>query len=400
MDESMLIVAFIIASVSCLASFKKPIFSFPMLYDVLGTPLVAGFIVGWLLNDISVAIVCSIAIQILYWTSDGDEFSDHAFSTYASIVLAVLAGGYPWIAVLTAYFLKFLFQLVNVMLRDNKDMTKKRSEQYVLYVRSGIKTLLIFLFVFSTMSITAFIANFPEILTDFLMLVGMLLPAVGIAKLLATHVKHWIYLLFAFIGFMLAGPLGFNVVFILVNGILLLLAIPLLFPSKTVHTGVFSEKKPVLFAFGDELSFFMQAFALPSLIAIALGLSYGGDAQGVFFYVVAYGILVVLLHVVPIKKHEQLMHICFKYMRLFTLMTSGILIALFMEPGTVGLSIFDMNHFSEMSMLIFPFVIVLFGWSFIAIVEVKPVFLSGVIVAAAAIIIALNHFSGGFELFY
>lgn len=216
-------------------------------FYVVGRPLVAGLVVGLIFNDLPLAILCSIAVQILYLATvqtDHHAVDDICYGAYAGIALTVAATNphhvdarQPWMAVVIAYLIGKLFKVLFAKRREQ--LAIKFNEQAASEINKGSKNKLgwyyvclpqiinflyravpMFLIIFfGTPLLNWFIDGAPDTLLDILSAIGWIIPVVGLVTLMSTHVKLDRQLVPLLVGFLMVGALGVTMYWLFAIGL-------------------------------------------------------------------------------------------------------------------------------------------------------------------------------------
>lgn len=197
----------------------------------VGRPLVAGLICGIILGDVTSGVLCGLAVQAIYIgqiTPGGALPSDVNLAAYIGIPLAMVSGGgadmavalsIPLGAIGVALF-NFLM-MFNTVLPHYADKCAARGD--AAGVRRANLTGSLFMFIerfpvvllanfFGAAVVQEAFALLPVFVTDFLGVVGNLLPALGFAILLKQIVlEKWMISLFV-LGWVFSSSFGLSTV--------------------------------------------------------------------------------------------------------------------------------------------------------------------------------------------
>lgn len=214
-------------------------------FYTLGRPLIAGFVVGIILGDVTTGILMGVAIQAVYIaliTPGGVASVEISYASYPTIAIAMALDQTPEIAVSLAValgtmglvFFNFT-QAANSFWSAGVDKAANSGDVKGLYRYAIIyPTLVVFLVRFFSTAILIYLGSsmgedvinyVPQIILDTMTILGGILPALGIAVLLATIIHNkldWIYYLigFTFIVFLQLNILAvafFGVLFAILN---------------------------------------------------------------------------------------------------------------------------------------------------------------------------------------
>lgn len=209
-------------------------------FYTLGRPLVAGLIVGIILGDITQGILIGVAIQAVFLalvTPGGVALTEISYASYPTIAIAMTLDVSPELAatlsvMLGAVGLLFLnfTQTFNGMWNKGADQSAEEISINGIYKYSVVYPSLVVFVVrfFSTILIISLgtlfgdnlLSLLPPIVIDTMTVMGGILPAVGIAVLLATIIQtkiNWIYYI---LGFILVSFLQLNILTVVFGGIL------------------------------------------------------------------------------------------------------------------------------------------------------------------------------------
>lgn len=193
-------------------------------FNMIGRPLVAGLIVGIILNDVQTGVIAGAMVQALYIgqiTPGGAMPSDVNWAGYIGIPLAMVAGGGGAEAVaLSVPFSMLGLGIFNFLMSVNtifphmadkavaKNNTKGMERAVYLaaipslLLRAGSVMLICY---FGAPFAEMLLANMPASVLHFFEVAGRMLPAVGFAMLLSQTVKEGPMILFFLMGWVLVG---------------------------------------------------------------------------------------------------------------------------------------------------------------------------------------------------
>lgn len=209
-------------------------------YYTLGRPLVAGFVVGIIMGDITTGILMGVAIQAVYIaliTPGGVASTEISYATYPTITIALVLGVTPEIAVTMSVALGTLglvffniTQTINCVWSGNVDKAAAAGDVNGIFKYAVIlPTLVVFVVRFFSTAILIYLGAsigeealtmVPPLLLETMTVLGGVLPALGIAILLATIIHNkldWIYYI---VGFILVVFLNLNILAVAMFGIL------------------------------------------------------------------------------------------------------------------------------------------------------------------------------------
>ena len=184
----------------------------------VGRPLVAGFIVGLILGDVTTGILCGVAIQAMYIgqiVPGGAMPSDVNYASYIGIPLAMAAGGGAEAAIALAIPLgalgtamhNFTMTLNSIWVhRGDKCAAKGDVKGIMISNLCGTiphlierVTIVAIACYFGAPAAEAILNALPEIVLRFLQVGGKMLPALGFALLLKQIVaEKWMIIIFIF----------------------------------------------------------------------------------------------------------------------------------------------------------------------------------------------------------
>lgn len=181
----------------------------------VGRPLVAGFICGIILGDITTGILCGVAIQAMYLgqiVPGGAMPSDVNFASYIGIPLAMCAGGGAEAAIALAIPLgalgtvmhNFTMTLNSICVRGDKCAAEGNVRGIVLANLSGTiphllerVTIVAVACYFGAPAAEAILNALPELVVHWLQIGGKMLPALGFALLLKQIcAEKWMIMVF------------------------------------------------------------------------------------------------------------------------------------------------------------------------------------------------------------
>lgn len=193
-------------------------------WNMIGRPLVAGFICGAILGDVTNGVIAGAMVQALFIgqiTPGGAMPADVNWASYIGIPLAIAAGGSGEQAVALAVPLSMLglgvfnfIMTINAYFAHWGDKAaaanNSRSIQMATYcaaipsfiLRFGSAALICY---FGTPVANVLLNNMPEIVLHFFDVAGKMLPAIGFAMLLKQSLmESWMIVLFL-MGWVLIG---------------------------------------------------------------------------------------------------------------------------------------------------------------------------------------------------
>ncbi len=195
-----------------------------MVFYIVGRPLVAGLLVGLAFGDVQAGVLCGLAVQgvfIANLSTGGATNSEITYASYGGIGLALATTKDPAIAVTLSVLIGQTFGLIFYNTRMAlysfwNNRAQKAAEELddrgiVLnhFILPQITTFLIravpiFLAIyFGRDLVDALLKSVPEIVTHIISVLGGVLPALGIAMLMAIVIKEKLHLIFFFAGFVL-----------------------------------------------------------------------------------------------------------------------------------------------------------------------------------------------------
>jgi len=255
MDMTLVLPAFLVAIFTYLGSPESPwLIGKTGGFYVLGRPLIAGLLVGLAFGDLQVAIVCAISVQVLYLVNadtDGKLNGDLTFAAYSGITLAVATNRQPWTAVIMAYLIGKLFQVVfsNQLLKLNTnyhqqlELAAKEGDfakiaRFHIWQPQAAAFLLRFipmmlLVFFGVPLLNWFFGVAPLVILDSLSAIGWILPVLGLVTMMSHLVKVDWHLLFALAGLLAAGAFGLPIAWLFAMGFVGLIIYLVINPQKT-----------------------------------------------------------------------------------------------------------------------------------------------------------------------
>lgn len=206
-------------------------------------PLVSGMLVGLVLGDVQTGILIGVAVQAVYiaMVTPGSSMpADLNFVAFPAIALGVMSGKDPSVAVAIAATIGiagtivFNFMMVlNSYWNHRADVALDQGDERGVYLNSAIFPQLshfalrfvpTFIAVyFGNQYIEGFMNSLPDLVIRTMMVVGGILPAVGIAILLKQIIKQSSMLIYFLVGFVGIVFLKLNMVGLVMIGALLAL---------------------------------------------------------------------------------------------------------------------------------------------------------------------------------
>lgn len=197
----------------------------------VGRPLVAGLICGIILGDVTNGVLCGLAVQAIYIgqiTPGGALPSDVNLAAYIGIPLAMVSGGGADMAVALAIPLGAIgvalfnfLMMFNTVLPHYADKCAERGDAAGVRRANLVGAFFMFVERFPVVMLACYFgaavvqdafALLPVFVTDFLGVVGNLLPALGFAILLKQIVlEKWMVSLFI-LGWVLTSSFGLSTV--------------------------------------------------------------------------------------------------------------------------------------------------------------------------------------------
>lgn len=200
-------------------------------WNMIGRPIVAGAIIGFIMGDVKNGILIGAAIQALYVglvTPGMSVPGDVNFASYIGIPLALAAGATPEYAVgisvplsllgVAAIYSVATFNAVFVHKQEKWIAEGKLKQATRIPIYSNISEFIvrfvpIFLACyFGADYVPKLIALIPEQLGTIFQVLGGILPAVGFGLLIKFTLKKNIELLFVLVGFILMAVLHMPIV--------------------------------------------------------------------------------------------------------------------------------------------------------------------------------------------
>jgi PTS system mannose-specific IIC component len=193
-------------------------------FYIVGRPLVAGLLVGLAFGDVKSGILCGLAVQAVFianLSTGGATNSEITYAAYGGIGLAMATTRNPAIAVTLAILIGQTFGLIfyngRMALysfwnaRADKAAEENNDRGIVLnhLIYPQITTFLlravpVFFAIYSGKGLVNWlIQSIPDIVTHIIQVLGGVLPALGIAMLMAIVIKSNAHLIFFFAGFVL-----------------------------------------------------------------------------------------------------------------------------------------------------------------------------------------------------
>ena len=216
----------------------------------VGRPLVAGLIIGIILNDVQAGILAGVAVQAIFIgqiVPGGALPSDLNLAAYIGIPLAIVAGGNADMAVALAVpvplgalgvALHNLTMTVNAMWAHRADKYAAEGDARQVRISNLLGTLIPFIERFGIVTLTLYlgagfaesvISSLPQFVLDFLAVGGKMLAALGFAELLNQIVtERWMISLFI-LGWVVMVSFGLTTTSLL----LIAIAVALLFVKAT-----------------------------------------------------------------------------------------------------------------------------------------------------------------------
>ena len=187
----------------------------------MGRPLIGGFICGIILGDITTGINLGVAVQLVYLalvTPGGSIPIDLAFVSYPAMAIAIsnhMNGGSAVALAATVGVLgTFIFQLNSILgslFHKGQDEAIKKANykklnryiwlypQLTKFITRG--SLSFMAAYFGAKYVNEFLKILPAFVQNGLLILGSVLPAVGIATLLLQSVRKKSFILFFLVGF-------------------------------------------------------------------------------------------------------------------------------------------------------------------------------------------------------
>jgi len=189
-------------------------------YYTLGRPLVAGFIIGLIMNDVTTGVLCGVAVQAVFITNistGGSTNSEIVYAGYGGIGLALASNATPSVAVTLSLLVGslglslFSLTMIENSIWGNKfnAAVKKNSvsgmwmnhvvlSQIAQFVIRVVPIVLIIYFGEAFVSVV--LESVPDKVIHMMDVLGGLLPALGVALLMNLLIKEKQHLIFFFTG--------------------------------------------------------------------------------------------------------------------------------------------------------------------------------------------------------
>lgn len=223
-----LLQALIITLFSVFSNLMFPLFGDIGGYFGIGRPLIAGTIVGIILNDVKTGMLIGASLNAVYMNSQavGNVMSsDVTMAGYTATALAMAGGSDTAMALALSLpigiFGAMLFTAQNavcVFVSHKCDDYAKQGDSKKMWWFGIIIPAIVFNLIrfgttfpviyFGAQYSAAIQAWMPEVLTNAMGVVGGMLPAVGMAlllKVMVTKPTHWCFFLFGFVAFAVLG---------------------------------------------------------------------------------------------------------------------------------------------------------------------------------------------------
>lgn len=213
--------ALLIAFFCVIGGNEFPLYGTQFGWYVLSRPLIGGFICGLILGDMSTGIQLGVAVQLVYLalvTPGGSIPIDLSFVSYTAMAIAITSHMNSGATVALAStigvigaFVKQLNDTLGSFFHKGQDIAianadyKKYNRYYWLYpqlvkfITRGIPSFIAVYF--GANYVNAFLKAMPSFIQNGLMILGTVLPAVGIATLLLQSVHKNSFILFFLVGF-------------------------------------------------------------------------------------------------------------------------------------------------------------------------------------------------------
>lgn len=193
-------------------------------FYIVGRPLVAGLLVGLAFGDVKAGILCGVAVQgvfIANLSTGGTTNSEITYAAYGGIGLAMATTKNPAVAVTLSILIGQTFGLIFYNARmalysywNTKATDAARKVNYKGIVWNHLfgpqittflfRALPTFLVIFLGKGlINTLLHNIPAMATHIIQVLGGVLPALGIALLMAIVIKNKAQLIFFLAGFVL-----------------------------------------------------------------------------------------------------------------------------------------------------------------------------------------------------
>lgn len=208
----------------------------------LSRPLVSGMIVGLILGDVTKGIVIGVAVQAVYIaliTPGGTMPADLNFVAYPAIALGILSGASTEVAVTLAATIGILgsiihnfMMVVNSFWNHRGDKAVEEGDMRGVVMSNAVYpqiTTFIMRFVPTVLAvylgaqyIKGWVDATPQLVIDIMMVLGGMLPAIGIAILLKQIIKDNSMLIYFLAGFVALTFID-NIIIITIIGLVLAL---------------------------------------------------------------------------------------------------------------------------------------------------------------------------------
>ena len=189
-------------------------------YYTLGRPLVAGCIIGLIMNDLQTGILCGVAVQAVFITNistGGSTNSEIVYASYGGIGLALASNATPAIAVTLSLLVGSLgLMLFSLTMIENSfwgnrfnEAVKENSiskmwlnhvflSQLVQFIIRVLPIVLIIYF--GEAFVSEVLEAVPDKVIHIMDVLGGLLPALGVALLMNLLIKNKAHLIFFLTG--------------------------------------------------------------------------------------------------------------------------------------------------------------------------------------------------------
>lgn len=200
-------------------------------WNMIGRPIVAGAIIGFILGDVPGGIMIGAAIQALYVglvTPGMSVPGDVNFASYIGIPLALVAGATPEYAVGISVPLSLLgvvavysvasFNTVFVHLQERWIEEGKLKQAARIPIYANISQFVVRFFpiflacYFGSGIVENMVSAIPPQLGDVFQVLGGILPAVGFGLLIKYTLKQKRELLFVLVGFIMVAVLNMPII--------------------------------------------------------------------------------------------------------------------------------------------------------------------------------------------
>lgn len=234
MSTNLLIPALLTGIFCYLGAIESPwLFGMSGGFYVVGRPLIAGFLTGIAFGDVKAGILCGLAVQAVFianLSTGGATNSEITYAAYGGIGLALATSKDPAVAVTLAILIGQTFGLIfyntrmalysfwNTRAQKAAENLDDRGISLNHLVYPQISTFLlravpIFGAIYFGRGLVDWLLNsVPQVVTDIISVLGGVLPAVGIAMLMAIVIKEKAHLIFFFGGFVLFAFAGITMV--------------------------------------------------------------------------------------------------------------------------------------------------------------------------------------------